>query len=309
MANATKAPLSKEKTGVTISKEDAFLAQEYDANKKYMFQLAEENSEREHPVIDMVTKRPAPHKKFMPFRNIVFTSQIVWNGQRRMIRYYDGCDSIFVDQQPKEKEMIEQLIKQSRQRVFEDGKFGCFGDEKQLLQYMNACSWNTESPFRTRTANSVFLPVNADKVASQEAEKLDRIELALQYAREATTNKMLIHANYLGVAVVDYDSGNELTEKEIRTAYRREASRNPEHFIESYGNTSIEIRYYIDKAWEKGIITNSFNPNQATWSNSNSIICDISGLKSGEAICQRLFEFSTSEAGEEFVLQLKAISE
>lgn len=309
MANATKAPLSKKKTGVTISKEDAFLATEYDANKKYMFQLAVENSEREHPVIDMVTKRPAPHKKFMPFRNIVFTSQIVWNGQRKMIRYYDGCDSIFVDQQPKEKETIEQLIKQSRQRVFEDGKFGCFGDEKQLLQYMNACSWNTESPFRTRTADSVFLPVNADKAASQESEKLDRIELALQYAREATTNKMLIHANYLGVAVVDYDSGNELTEKEIRTAYRREASRNPEHFIESYGNTSIEIRYYIDKAWEKGIITNSFNPNQATWSNSNSIICDISGLKSGEAICQRLFEFSQNEVGEEFVLQLKAISE
>jgi hypothetical protein len=91
---ATKsAPLSKptevEVDGEKViegTNEYRYLSQQFDVDKKYMFQLAEELPEREHPVIDMVTKRPAPHKKFSPYRNIVFTSQIVWNGKRRMAR-------------------------------------------------------------------------------------------------------------------------------------------------------------------------------------------------------------------------------
>lgn len=281
----------------------------FDINKKYVFELAAKNPERDLPVVDMVTKRPAPHKEFNPYRNIVLTSQIVWNGERRTIRYYDGCTTLFVDEQPKEKEIIEQYIKQSKKRAFVDGKFSCFGDERMLLIYLTICSWNAESPYRTRTANGIFIAQNPDKAAVVESEKLDMIETALKYAREATATKMFIHANYLGIPDTDFDSDNKLTEKEMRTAYRKEASRNPKKFIESYGNRSIEVKYYIDKALEKGLISNRFNPNKATWHPSNTVICDISGLKSPEAISQRLFEFSQSEEGEEFVIQLKAISE
>lgn len=316
MANAEKtAPLSKEgKEAVSKikSKEDRVLEQikvGFDPDKKYMFQLAYETPEREQPVVDMVTKRTIKHQPFKPYQNIVFTSQITWNKGRRMIRYYDGCDSIFVDEQPKEKESIEQFIRQTRRREFIDGKFGVHGDEKMLLLYLNICSWNAESEFRTRTADIVFIPVNADKIAEAESTKLDETETALKYAKEASEIKMRIHANYLGIPTVDYDSQNELTEKEIRTAYRKEALRNSKNFIETYGNKSIEIKYYIDKALEKGIITNSFNKNKATWGSNNSEICDISGLKSHEAIAQRLFEFSQEEEGEEFLIQLKAISE
>lgn len=281
----------------------------FDINKKYVFELAARNPERELPVVDMVTKRPAPHKDFNPYRNIVLTSQIVWEGERRTIRYYDGCTTLFVDEQPKEKEIIEQYIKQSKKRAFIDGKFSCFGDERMLLIYLTICSWNAESKYRTRTANGIFIAQNPDKEASVESERLDMIEEALKYAREASATKMFIHANYLGIPDTDWDSDNKLTEKEMRTAYRKEASRNPKKFIESYGNRSIEVKYYIDKALEKGLISNRFNPNKATWHPSNTVICDISGLKSPEAISQRLFEFSQSEEGEEFVIQLKAISE
>ncbi len=291
-------------------KEGRFLPEyKFDINKKYVFELASKNPERELPVVDMVTKRAAPHKEFNPYRNIVLTSQIVWEGERRTIRYYDGCTTLFVDEQPKEKEVIEQYIKQSKKRFFVDGKFSCFGDDRMLLIYLSICSWNVDSPYRTRTANGIFLAQNPDKAAAVESEKLDMIEEALKYAREASATKMFIHANYLGIPATDWDSDNKLTEKEMRTAYRKEASRNPKKFIESYGNRSIEIKYYIDKALEKGLISNRFNPNKATWHPSNTVICDISGLKSPEAISQKLYEFSQSEDGEEFVIQLRAISE
>lgn len=299
------APLQKQKEG-----RQQFLPQyKFDVNKKYVFQLAEENPERELPVIDMVTKRPSPHKKFKPWQNIVLTSQIVWEGERRTLRYYDGCTTLFVDEQPKEENLIEQYIKQSKPRIFIDGKFSCFGDERMLLIYLTICSWNAESPYRTRTAPQIFVAQNPDKTATIEAEKLDKIEEALSLARTASVSKMFIHANYLGIPTRDWDSDNELTEKEMRTAYRKEASRNPQKFIDSFGNTSIEIKYYIDKALSEGLITNKFNPNKATWGSSNTVICDISGLKSHEAISQAIFEFSRTEEGEEFIIQLKALYE
>jgi len=320
MANATTAPLKKEgATQTKQSPEEIALSQVFDTEKKYMFELAVKNPERELPVINMVTKRPIAHINFKPYQNMVLTSQIVWNGKgilsdkvwtgRRMLRYYDGCETIFVDEQPKDKDTIEQLIKQTdnTKYAFREGKFGCYGDERMLLLYLNICSWNVESPFRTRTAHGIFVPSNKDKQATLESLKLDMIEEALAYAREATDQKMIIHANYLGIPMTDWDSGNDLSMKEIRTAYRMKAREDAKGFIDSYGNKVIEIKYYIDKALEQGLISNKFNPNKATWQNSNTEICDISGLKSREAISDKLLEYSQLEDGNEFVIQLRAI--
>ena len=317
MANALKeAPLKKEQEFVEIggqklvkdSNEYRALTQEFDPQKKYVFQLAAENMVTEKPVIDARTNRPLPHKKYKPYQNLIMTSQIVWKNGRVGIRYYDGCESIFVSEQPKEKDVIDQLIQQTRRRNFLDGKLVIEGYEKMLLLYLNICSWNTDSIFRTSTANGIFTPQNADKIATVESERLDMIEEAMGYAREASTQKMLIHSAYLGIPTTDYDSGNDLTEKQIRTEYRKAASANPKLFIESYGNKGLEVKYFIDQALLKGTINNKVNVNKAAWS-TGTVICDISGLKSNEAISQALFEFSKTEEGEEFVIQLRAISE
>lgn len=321
MADAlTKAPTKKEVKIIKVdlgntteevvvdSNEHLALSQQFDLGKKYMFELATKNPQRELPVVETQGQksRIAPHKEFPPYRNLILTSQIVWKGQRRMIRYYDGCDTIFTDKQPKEKEMIDQLISQSKRRQFLDGKFGCYGEDRMLLLYLSICSWNAESLFRTRTADTVFIPSNPDKRATEESLRIDEQEEALGLAKNATLTKMLIHANYLGIPTVDWDSGNELTEKEIRTEYRKEALRNSKNFIETYGNKVIEIKYYIEDSLRKGTINNKANVNKACWK-SGTVICDISGLKSQEAIAERLLEFSQSEEGAEFVVQLKAL--
>lgn len=310
MANAETltAPSKKEKA-VVQTKEDAALSQEFDTQKKYMFELVYKNPERELPVIDMVTKRAIPHTNFKPVQNFVLTSQVVWNGQRRMLRYYDGCTSIFQDEQPKEKETIDQLIKQtSKQRYrFLMGKFGCYGDEKMLLLYLNICSWNGESEFRTRTADSIFIPSNKDKIATIESNKLDQQEAALKLAKEATDHKMMMHVHYLQIPVTDWDSGNDFSPKEIRTEYRKRALSDSDKFIESYGSKAMEMKYYIDQALKSGLISNKHNANKAAWKTSNIEICDISGLRTNEGISEKLLEFSQLEDGSEFAVQLKAL--
>lgn len=289
--------------------EAEYLAMEFDPFKKYMFELATENLERELPVIGIVGQkaRSEPHKRFKPYQNMVYTSQIIWKGQRRIVRYYDGCSSIFADEQPKDKEEIDAFIKSTKRRDFLEGKFGCYGDERMLLLYLNICSWNANSPFRTRTADAIFVSVDPTLRVSKENKRLDDIDKAFQLAKEAPEKKMFIHAEYLGIPMFDFDSENELTAAEVRALYRKEALRDAAGFLESYGNKSIEIKYYINKALNDGIISNKFNPNKATWRNSNSVICDISGMKSNEAIGQKLFEFSQLQEGEEFVIQLKAL--
>lgn len=288
--------------------EAAYLAMEYDHLKKYMFELATPNPDREMAVIEVdgQKSRMIPTDRFKPYLNIVLTSQIIWKGQRRILRYYDGCTSIFADEQPRDKDEINEYIKVTKPRAFLEGKFGAFGDEKMLLQYLYICSWNAESPFRTRTANVIFIASDTVKMATAESAKLDETERALDLAKNASRTKMLIHAAYLGIPTEDYDSGNELTDTEIRTKYRRRALQDATYFIDSYGNKAIEVKYYINQALLKGLITNKFNPNKLTWQNGKEI-CDISGLKSNDAIGEKAFEFSQLEDGQEFGIQLRAL--
>lgn len=293
------------------SNEYNYLTQTFDTEKKYMFELAEVSSPLEHPSYlvsgdGRFSSQLAP-KKFIKNRNLIFSSQVVWNGQRRNIRYYDGCTTIFVDKQPQDRETINGLISQTRRRDFVDGKLGIYGYEKMLLLFMSICSWNIVSPFRTKTATSIFRSINSGEIADATASKIDQMEEALKLAREASDIKVRVHGGYLGVPEIDYDSGNDLTDKEIRALYREQAVNNPAYFIETYGNKSIETKYFIKRAWSEGKISNKFNPNKATWGTKNTEICDISGLKSSEAIEQRLFEYSQTKEGSEFPIQLKAL--
>jgi hypothetical protein len=312
MANASTKEAPVKETGVIIKTkeypvEDAFLAQEFDAKKKYMFELAEENMPRQTPVWNVRLNRPEPQKAHKPYRNIVMTSQIIWKGQRRGIRYYDGCDSIFINEQPQDKDSITQYIAQTPRRAFIDGKIGIMGYERMLLLFMFAASFNQESPFRTDTASIIWKPANSQKKATLESEKLDLSEKALDTAKNANLSKIMIHADFLGIPLKDFDSDNDLTELEVRTAYRREALRDPKNFLDSYGNKALEIKFYIKKALAEGLINTAANPNVAAWKSSGRKICDINGLKSPAAINDRLFEFSQLEEGEEFKIQIVAI--
>lgn len=316
MAQATKqrvAP-SNNQEGLTIeavTKEDLVLQKlgiELDHTKKYVFELASENPDRELPVIMTIGQQHTvlPKKKFKPFQNLVYTSQIVWNGQRTNLRYYDGCDTIFASDQPKEKESIDQFIRSTKKRHFLDGHFGCYGDEKMLICYLLACSWNVESPFRTRTADAVFVPLIQGRKVAAENDRLDAIEAAIRNAKEASELKMNIHGSYLGIPIIHPVTDNELSPEEYRIEYRKKAMENPAKFNESYGDKTIEVRYYIDKALQSGLIDYRTNGNKAVWRNG-SVICDISGFKTTDGVAQKLLELSQLEEGEEFVLQLKAL--
>lgn len=305
MANApTEAP-SKNK----YQKEEQFLKMEFDSTLNYVFELANNNLPRDSGmyIVEGGKQYPAQEREFKPYQNVVLSSQIIWKGQRCNIRYYDGCESIFVSEQPKEKEVIDQAIAYSRPRVFENGRLIVPGTERQLLLYLNICAWNIYSPFRSPNASGIFKSLDTDMRTREQDEKLEKIEKAFDLAKQATTAKMYIHADYLGIPRVDMISQNPRTEKQIRSDYRKYASENPDEFIKSFNDESIEIRSLIKKAMAESVIDYTTIPTKAVWKKGGKEIVDISGIKNPEAILDKLVEFSRKDEGEEFALMIKSI--
>lgn len=291
-------------------------------SRKYVYMLAQENEARGR-VFDE-DGRPRPDPKYPPRRNVLLRSSIIWDGSdyqenengvriagqkagRRLIRYYDGCQSLFIDEQPKDPETIEQLVRSTRELYFINGYLEVYGYDTKLKEYLDICSWNAESKFRVRTSPAIFKMLDTEAIAAFEAAKLDMQDKAMEYAKTAKESHMRVHAKFLGIPEVDLRTGQKLSEKALRTEYRKAAIADAKRFTESYNDKTIHIKAWIEKAMDSGEISTTILANKAVWAKKGAEICDISGIKSKEGILNKLIEFSQLEEGAEFVEMLKAL--
>lgn len=293
---------------------------EEDFDKKFGYVLAAENEER-GKIYDGTTGKEVRGPKHKPRLNILMRSVIVWDGSdavyevkdnpdsklisghrkgRQVIRYYDGCQSLFEDEQPKDKETIEQLVKSTREFFFQNGYFYVQGSDTMLKKYMDICSWNAESPMRVPSVTGLFKALDSETSAIALDDSLDRLEEALALAKKASEKKMMFHAEFLGVELVDPRTTNPHTTKVIRAKYREAAMKNPAEFVKTYNDESLQLEGWINKAMLEGKISSTLMPGQAMWTDTGYTICDIAGLKTREGILNKLIEFTKSEDGKGF---------
>jgi hypothetical protein len=296
---------------VTLKKEpnEGVLA---DLNTRFVYVLVAENEKR-GMVYDGMSNRPASEPKYKPYRNLLRECSILWDGSdgkpagRRKLRYYDGCNTLFADEQPTDEKTIEKYMANTRQLFFLQGELVCYGYDTMLKKYLDMASFNESSEYRIPSIAPIYRMVDIEKIGEKENEMLDALETALRYAKENSYAKMIIHANYLGIPEIDGQTQNRLSEKSLRSLYRKEASRDPEKFIESYTDRSIEVKYWVEKSIENGTISTSIIPNMACWGSQGTPICDLSGVKTPTGIVDKIVEFSRLAEGEEFVLQLQSL--
>lgn len=262
---------------------------------------------------------PVPDPDYPPRRNLLLRSSIIWPGGkdpfsdkeraagRYPIRYYDGCTTLFVEDQPKDREVIEQLLKSTRELSFIEGYLAVYGYDTMLKMYMDICSWNEESKYRVPTTEAIFKLLDAEKSRSAEANRLDLVEQALELAREAKEDYMLVHAKFLSVPMIDNVTSQPLTPKAIRTEYRKAAMNDPKKFIETYNDKTMAIKNWIERSLEVGEMSTTLIPNKAVWAKTGVVICDISGLSSKEGILNRLIELSQTKEGAEFKSHLEGL--
>ncbi len=298
-------------------KEKVLQATDIDINTKYVYHMYNKNEKRGRVFDEHGTPRGEP--EYPPRRNVLLRSSILWPGGKdpfsgkerakgkHLIRYYDGCTTLFVDEQPREKDIIEQLVSNTREVVLLGGYASVYGYDTMLKMYMDWCSYNVNSPYKVPTVENIFVLLDNDKKAKEEEIRLDKIEEATKMAKDASEKKMMIHAKYLGIPFRDMITGNELSPSAIRTAYRKIAMDDPARFIMSYNDKSIQVATYVQTAMETGEISTNLIPNKAVWRSGQSEICDISGIKSQEGVVAKLVEFSQGEDGGSFYDQLRAL--
>lgn len=284
-----------------------------DLNTQYVYR-AVKKSDSTGGIFDAITGKPIEVAEYKPYQNILLESAIIWDGSdgkpkgRRQIRYYDGCESIFVDEQPKDKDTISAFQSATRQIHLQYGYVKVYGYETMLKKYMDMCSYNASSPYRVPTAEAIFESVITEKINEQIENELDVLDEAMALSKNATDEKMVIHAKYLGIAFTDDISGNELPLKAVRINYRNYAKTKPKNFVDSYNDTTIEHRYLISTAIENGVINTTLVQGKALWGNGGGEICEIGSFTTTEGITQKILEYSQLKVGENFISQLKAVS-
>jgi hypothetical protein len=291
-------------------------------NTRYGYMLAQEAPKREGQ-FEVVngTARALKPRRFKPVHNLLRRSHILWDGSdwdektktghkpgKVAIRYYDGCTTLFEDEQPKDKATIDDLMKATddAKLSFRDGYLYVYGYDEMLKKYLDMCSWNGHSKYRVPTVEPVFVPLDVEKTADKDSDDLDKLVEALELAKKAPSKKMRIHGRFLGVAEVDFNTGNAYSDKAYRAEYRKSAKADPRGFIQTYNDNSLELQAWIEKGLESGSISTNLIPNSAVWKKTGVVICDLSGLKSQEAILNKLIEYAKSEAGEAFAALLTA---
>lgn len=289
-------------------------------NRKYVYVLTQKNEQRGRVFTEEGT--PIKDQEYPPRRNLLLRSSIIWPGGndpftegkvrkqgKYLINFYDGCSTLFVDDQPKEKETLEQLKNSTRKLFFINGYLDIYGYDTMLKAYVDMASWNGESPFRIETAPAVYQMLDIEKSLLEEGDKLDRMEEALGYAKTAKEKQMRIHAKFLNIADVDLKTSFPLSEKALRAEYRKEAMRDHENFIKTFNDKTIQVKSWIEKGLETDEINLTIIPNKAVWKRKGSEICDLSGIKSKEGVLNKLIEFSQTSEGAEFLEQLKNVFE
>lgn len=288
-----------------------------DINTRYAYVLAQENEARGKVFDENGNKRD--EVKYKPYLNLLTRSSIVWPGGkdpfsgkerakgRHQIRYYDGCTTLFVDDQPREKDIIEQLLSASRQLTFDFGYLFVYGYDTLLKVYMDWCSYNEESPYRIPNFKAIFKSVNTEKESLKEAALLELEDEARELAKNAPIKKMRIHAKYLGVPDTDQITMQPLTDTAIRVEYRKAAKSNPDHFKKTYNDKTIEINTWVMDALNTGQISTDLIPNSAVWTKGGSVICGTDGLKDRTLVAEKIVEFTQTESGSDTLAQLKAL--
>lgn len=263
--------------------------------------------------------RPLKDPEYPRARNLLTRSSINWRGEkdpfsgkdrpkgRYLLRFYDGCTTLFVDDQPKDPTILEPLMAGTRDLSFNNGYLSIDQYDTMLKTYCDWCSWNEVSPYRRTQVQPIFKLLDTEEMRREEAANMDKIMEAMVLAEKAPVKHMRVHARYLGVSEVDSQTMRALSDNAIRTEYRKAAMHDPSGFIKSYNDKSIHLKHWINLAVASGDLSFTIIPNRVVWSKIGVEVCDTTGLNNSDAILNRLIELAKTDSGAEFKDRLETM--
>lgn len=302
-----------------MAKEKLFEPEEVEvAQEKYVYYLVNKNPQLNNTV-EIRSNKTVPTEDYPPTVTIPNQSSVAWpggkdwDGENRprglyIIRYYVGCSSLFADKQPKDKDILEQFLKNPGNEItFGKGRVEISAYDTMKKLFMDMASFNQDSPYRAAHVKVFYKAYNEFNEKEAEGDLLDQQFEAMGLAKKATEKQIRFHAKYLGIPTFNQDTGMDRPLKLIKVDYLKAASADSKKFISTFSDTSLKIKHWISEAIANGNINTTLQPNKAIWQNSKSEICDIPGSSKTDVIITHLFEFAQKKEGEEFLNQLRSL--
>jgi hypothetical protein len=242
-----------------------------------------------------------PYKPYHRFPNYDI---IKWEDGTRAIRFLPGFTSIFVDEQEANNRVIPDTVLNNPNNRFEikDGLLTVRPHEKTKIKFLDMCNFNVDSKYRTGVIEPLFEKYSEEKIIKQKGDKLSTQRQAILKAFEADERQIAFHAKYLGIPMIDNLNSASRTFESVKIDYEQLALDNPDHFLKTFDDEDLKVKFLIEKAIEDNVINIKSIQGKAIWTSTKDIICELSA---GSTPVDSLFNFSQLKAGEGMLKKLK----
>lgn len=243
------------------------------------------------------TKPPFPENYLIRNTDVVFDHE---TGTEREVRYLEGVNTIWVDEQTN---LSENKTKQRPEIRFVYGRLRVPAQKTALRHFLEVTNMNKGNKYRMPESRAIFKMIDEEAIEMANYKKFEAEMNATELAKTAPYDIMLPHAKFLGVNVKDKE-GNFISELALRPLYYNVANRMPDMFIKTYNNPSVLSKFIIDRAVEKNIISLGHVKGQAVWADSKTFIAQIPDNKKP---AEFLAEFCLTEKGRDFYVEIKSM--
>lgn len=243
------------------------------------------------------TRPPFPENYLMRNTDVVFDHI---TGTEREIRYLEGVNTIWVDEQDK----LSDFKKRQRPEIrFVWGRMRVPAQKTALVHFLEVTNMNKGNKHRLPESRAIFRLIDEEAVEQANYKKFESEMNATELAKTAPYDIMLPHAKYLGINIKDKE-GNFISEIALRPLYYNMANKMSELFLKTYSNPTVLSKFIVDRAVEKSLVNLTHIKGQAVWSETKTFICQI---PDGKKPAEFLAEYCLTEKGRDFYIELKSM--
>ena len=232
-------------------------------------------------IIFKLTKGRRPKSYQIPLSKETVTRKVGGVKRDKLIQYVPGSDSIFAEDHKDDK--------RSDQIWFMNGQLAVDENNKVLLEILRKHKWY----------GLEYDISDANKIAMNELEKMDKIEKALDFVKITDEDKMRAHAFALiGGQVVSW------TASQVKSALKKIAFEDPGKIIKEFPTKNHNAKFVAAHGILRDTIMINASHTAVTWPDGKTIV----SVAAGQDPLDKIAEFLT-ENTESSKLTLQAIGE
>jgi microcompartment protein CcmK/EutM len=221
----------------------------------------------------------------------------------RTIRLVRGASSIYMDEQ--EGYTPQYLQRNKLDIVFNNGFLRVPRTNKTLLKFLLTSDDYDKKEERLKGKKPKYTLVNSADVENKELIKEETKLRAINTAMNAEVEDMLIHAEFLGIQMIN-QYGEQKSLAKIRVDYANKAAEKPEYFMSTSGSPAAKAQYFVKKGLDAGVLDVASKKGYLTWKDSDKVITEIPFGKSAvETIAN--FILSATDDANDFYKRLKEV--